>query len=195
MEKEVLKEPNYVEELLDIIRSDLSDEEKKDRLSDYHENDIADALEELTPEERQEIYKILGPDRVAEIFAYLENVDVYLNELKLEHAANLVSRMDSDDAVDVLEEVDDETRDKLVEMMDDESSRDVKLIQSYDDDEVGSVMTTNFIVIKYGLTIRQAMRELVKQAGENDNISTIYVVDENDKFYGAIDLKDLIGAR
>ena len=45
------------------------------------------------------------------------------------------------------------------------------------------------------MTIRQAMSELVKQAGENDNISTLYVVDENDKFYGAIDLKDLIIAR
>ena len=50
-------------------------------------------------------------------------------------------------------------------------------------------------VIHNNLTIRQAMRELVQQAGENDNISTVYVLDENDKFYGAIDLKDLIVAR
>ena len=56
-------------------------------------------------------------------------------------------------------------------------------------------MTTNFIKIKNNLTIRQAMRELIQQAGENDNISTIYVTDANDKFYGAIDLKDLIVAR
>ena len=56
-------------------------------------------------------------------------------------------------------------------------------------------MTTNFIVIHNNLTIKQAMHELVKQAGDNDNISTIYVVDDNDKFYGAIDLKDLIVAR
>lgn len=39
------------------------------------------------------------------------------------------------------------------------------------------------------------MHELIKQAGDNDNISTIYVVDENGKFSGAIDLKDLIIAR
>ena len=57
-------------------------------------------------------------------------------------------------------------------------------------------MTTNYICIRKDMTIRQAMSELVKQAGENDpNISTLYVVDENDKFYGAIDLKDLIIAR
>ena len=45
------------------------------------------------------------------------------------------------------------------------------------------------------LTIKQAMSELVKQAGENDNIMTIYVVDEKGVFAGAIDLKDLIIAR
>lgn len=45
------------------------------------------------------------------------------------------------------------------------------------------------------MNIRQAMRELIVQAGENDNISTLYVVDENNKFSGAIDLKDLIIAR
>ena len=56
-------------------------------------------------------------------------------------------------------------------------------------------MTTNYIVIHNNLTVRQAMRELVKQAGENDNISTVYVLDGNDKFCGAIDLKDLIIAR
>lgn len=56
-------------------------------------------------------------------------------------------------------------------------------------------MTTNFIVIGKNLNIRQATHELIRQAGENDNISTIYVVDENEQYYGAIDLKDLIVAR
>ncbi len=195
MEQNILKEPNYIEELLGIIRSGLSDDEIRDRLSDYHENDIADALQQLTPNERKKVYTILGADRTAEILPYLENVDIYLSELDLESAAKVISHMDSDDAVDVLEEFDDETRDKLVEMMDDESSRDVQLIRSYDDDEAGSIMTTNFIVIGNDLTIRQAMRELIKQAGDNDNISTIYVVDENKKFYGAIELKNLIIAR
>ena len=80
-------------------------------------------------------------------------------------------------------------------MLDEESSHDIKMIQSYEDDEIGSKMTTNFIVIKNDLTIRQAMRELIRQAGENDNILTVYVTDEAGKFYGAIDLKDLIIAR
>ena len=39
------------------------------------------------------------------------------------------------------------------------------------------------------------MSELVRQAGEHDNISTLYVVDGSGVFAGAIDLKDLIIAR
>ena len=195
METEVLKEQHYVEELVEIIRSGLPKEELIDRLSDYHDNDIADALTKLTPDERRELYPLIGVERVAEIFAYLDDAEPYLKELPIESAAKIVSEMDSDDAVDVLEEMDATTKHKIVGMLDKEASEDVRLLFSYDEDEIGSRMTTNFIMIHNNLTIRQAMRELIEQAGENDNISTIYVIDDEDKFYGAIDLKDLIIAR
>nr|MCR5283215.1 magnesium transporter [Lachnospiraceae bacterium] len=195
MEKEILKEPNYVEQLLGIIRSDISEKELLETLDDYHENDIAGALEQLTEDERRRLYPILGAERVAEIFTYIEDVDEYLKELEMDRAAKVLSHMDSDDAVDVLEEMDEEAQEQIVSLMDDESSRDIQLILSYDESEIGSQMTTNFIVIHRGLTIRQAMHELVKQAGDNDNISTIYVEDEKGEYYGAIDLKDLIIAR
>ena len=103
--------------------------------------------------------------------------------------------MDSDDAVDILEQMEASAKEKIVTLLDAGSSHDIRLILSYDEDEIGSMMTTNFVAIRKDLSIRQAMRELVTQAGENDNISTVYVVDDADKFYGAIDLKDLIIAR
>ena len=185
----------YVEELIAIIRGNLSREELIDRLFDYHDNDIAEALELLTPEERKRLYSALGAERVAEIFAYLDDGDIYLKELSLKQQAKVISEMDSDDAVDILEEVDDDTKCKILGMLDKEASEDVRLLLSYDEDEIGSYMTTNFILIHNNLTVREAMRELVKQAGENDNISTIYVVDRAEQYYGAIELQDLIIAR
>lgn len=187
--------PNYAEEILKIIRSTSDNEELLDKISDYHENDIAEAFELLSEDERKKLYPILGAEQVAEIFTYIEDPDRYIGELDIDKAALVISYMDSDDAVDVLDELDENTKDRLVGLLDAESSRDIKMIQSYSEDEIGSMMTTNFVVIKNTLTIRQAMRELVKQAGENDNISTVYVTDNEDKFYGAIDLKDLIVAR
>lgn len=193
--KEVLKEPSYVKELLELFRSNLAKEELLEKISDYHESDIADAMEQMTVEERKKLYPLLGPEYVAEILSYMEDAAEYLGEINIENAAKVISEMDSDDAVDVLEELDADTKTKIVNLLDDDAEKDVKLILSYEEDEIGSKMTTNFIVINKNLNIRQATRELIEQAGENDNISTIYVEDENGQYYGAIDLKDLIIAR
>ena len=51
-------------------------------------------------------------------------------------------------------------------------------------------MTTNFVAIANNLTIKQAMRSLIRQAADNDNISTLYALNEDGTFYGAIALKD-----
>lgn len=66
---------------------------------------------------------------------------------------------------------------------------------SYDKEEIKSRMSANYICIPKGISVRQAMKSLVEQAAENDNISTIYVVDESNVLLGVIDLKDLIIAR
>lgn len=195
MENEVNNEPNYVEELVSLIRSDVIDEKTAQQIDNYHDNDIASALDELNVQERRKLYQILGVERVSEIFAYLDDVGKYLDELELEKAADIIEQMDADDAVDVLEEVDEEKREQLIELMEEESREDINLICSYADDEIGSKMTTNFIEISKNLTIKQAMRELIAQAEENDNIITIYVKAEDDTYYGAISLKDLIVAR
>lgn len=182
-------------ELTKLIRSKQNDHEILKCLSNYHENDIADMLTVMTPKERKRIYTLLGPQKIAEIFAYLDEPQIYFSELSVKDAAKVVSLMDSDDAVDVLETLDDKKKYEIVENLDKAAIKDVKMLLSYDDDEIGSCMTTNYICIPKGLSVRQAMSELVRQAGTNDNISTIYVLDESLKFAGAIDLKDLIIAR
>ena len=51
------------------------------------------------------------------------------------------------------------------------------------------------VIIREDLNVKQAMSSLIDQAAKNDNISTIFVVNAQQKFYGAIDLKNLIIAR
>ena len=193
---DVPKKRDYEKELIAIIKSGEPPQVIRKKLEDYHENDIASVWEELTKEERIKFYQLLGNETISEIFTYLEDdVSRYLEELGLENAADILESMDADDAVDILDEMEDEKSDRLIQLMDAESRHDINLIQSYEDDEIGSKMTTNFIVIRRGLTIPGAMKELVAQAADNDNISTLYVIDENESFCGAIDLKDLIIAR
>ncbi len=195
MDNQNTREPNYAEELVALIRSGMDENKLIECIEDYHENDIADAFELLSGEERRYLYKILGPEKISEIYAYLEDAEEYLKELDIRNVAKIIENMDSDDAVDVLEEMDDDVQKQLTRLMDEETNADIQLIRSYNDDEIGSIMTTNFILIQKDMSVKSAMKALVSQAEKNDNISTIYVADEKGKYYGALDLKDLITAR
>lgn len=198
IETEVTETPeraDYEQEIIQIVKSNQSAKKKRELLNDYHENDIAAVLEELDVAERRKLYSILGLDKVSEIFAYLDDPEEFIEELDEELAADILENMEPDDAVDILEELEEEKSEALMQLMEEEAREDIDLIQSYHEDEIGSKMTTNFVTLELGLTIKQAMKSVVKQAAENDNITTIYALDEEGKFYGAIDLTDLIRAR
>ncbi len=185
----------FLNELLEIIRSNKSNKVKKDELLQYHDSDIADVFNLLDDSEKLELAKILGKEKTSDIIAYLENSDQFLDLLRDEEAADVIELMDADDAVDVLEDLDQENRDKIIELLSDEAKEDVKLILSYEKDQVGSLMTTNYVSVVSGDGVKGAMKKLVDQAKDNDNISTLIVLDHDEKFYGCLDLKDLICAR
>lgn len=185
-----------VVEILEIIRNkQLSKEDLTKELSQYHESDIAQAIPLLDEEEQKELFHKLSIDDLAELFTYLENPEEYLEEMSVEEAADIVEAMDADDAVDVLEDVEPDVLEDILEEMEDESKKDIELIKQYDEDEIGSKITTNFIVVPKNASIKLAMHILIAEAPENDNISNIFVVDEENKYFGTIELKDLIIAR
>ena len=191
-----LNQDNNIKEIIDLIRNSTDDDALRLALEDYHDKDLAEALDELSAEERKKLYRIIGPERTGEVFSFVkDDVDTYINEISINEAAKIVEEMDTDDAVDLLEQVDDTIEEKLLEKMDDKVEEEIRLIQSYDDDELGSLMTTNFIKLNILYTVKQAMRELIKQSEDNDNIDTLYVVDNNGLFCGVVDLRDLIKAR
>ena len=185
-----------VSELARVVRSGkCTDEQVACALHDAHERDIAASLELLDTHQRTRLYRLLGAERLGDVFAYVSDAGKYLRELPQEQAADIVEAMDADDAVDALETVSPELRSALMEKLDPESQHDIRLICSYQPDEIGSAMSTNFVSISRHLSVKQAMRALIAQADENDNISTLFVSDDDGSFYGAIDLKDLIVAR
>lgn len=191
----VVQHPDYKGEIAQILRSNLAPKLKRERLADHHENDIAAALELLKKEERAKLYSILDTDTLASILEYSGELAVYMEELSIRRRIKLLSSLETATAVEYLQQLDKSQRNVLLELMEEESRQEILLLSSFDEDEIGSKMSTNFVYVRNGLSVRQAMVELIRQAADNDNISTIYVVDEDDTLLGAIELKDLVIAR
>ena len=189
--------PDYENEIIAVIRGNDSPKAMLHKLEDYHANDIAEVLETLSIPERKKLCRICTVPMLAEVFEHLETetAGLYLSEIDLQRAAAVIAELETDTAANVLHAMEKERRTLLIEMLPQDLRKEIRLIASFDEDEIGSKMTTNCIVIRENLTVKQAMNELVRQAEENDNISTLFVEDESGAFYGAIDLKDLITAR
>lgn len=187
--------PNYEERIAQVVRGNLTPKIMREQLLTYHENDIAAALDLLKKEDRYRLYSVLNPETLADVLEYSEKINEYVGELNLRKRAEVLAHLEPSVAVDYLQEVEKGERAAIIDLMPDDAKQEISLLSSFDEDEIGSRMTTNFVMIHMGISVRQAMRELVEQAADNDNISTIYVADDDGIFAGAIDLKSLIIAR
>ena len=183
------------EELIKLIHeSDVKT--LKQALEHYHNNDIAKIQPDLSEEDQLKLMKALDKEDLSDVVSYMDDVDEFIENMDAEKVADIVELMDADDAVDILEDLDEEEQEEILSKIEDkELVEDIKLIRSYDDDEIGSKMTTNYIAIPKNLQVKDAMKIVIDEAEVHDNIMTIYVVDDDEKFYGSIELKELIIAR
>lgn len=187
----------HLKEILQIIETTENPEQLRDKLDDYHEYDIGAVLPQLTKEERIKLVSSLDLPRLADIFEYLETEDAedYLEELPDDLAARILSAMEVDDAVDFLKNTVSEKKESWLSHMNIDVRENLTKLAAYEEDTIASRMTTNFITVQTGSSVPEAMKQVVAQAADHDNISTIYAVNEKGIFAGAFSLKDLIIAR
>ena len=186
---------DFAQEIAAVIRTAKNGDRLPELLKHYHWRDVAKAITLLADAERERLFRQMDAQTLAEIFPYLDDASRYLAELPAELAAAVITDMDTADALDMLRELPAEKKQALAAHLDDDTRKDVRRLLAFHQEEIGSRMSGNFVCIPDTLTVCGAMNELVRQAGEHDNISTLYVVDGSGVFAGAIDLKDLIIAR
>lgn len=192
---EMIQHPDYKIEIVNVLRSNLSPKIKQERILAYHEKDIAAALELLSSEERNRLYHVLSAKSLADVLEYAENKIKYIGEINIQKRISALSEFEITELTECLRLMNKEDRTTVMELLDDELKHQIVLLNSFGEDEIGCKMTTNYVAVCSGIGVRQAMHSLIEQAADNDNISIIYVIDENETFLGAIDLKDLIIAR
>ena len=198
MEKETVLQrtpEEIVQQIVELVHATRKNALLQETLMEYHERDIALALCELGDADRSRLYATLSDEELGNVFAFVENLGDYLSELSLERRVAVLSRLEPTDAVEYLRELDRHERHEYFRRMPKEAKEDIFLRASFDEEEIGSQMSDNYISAKQSAGVRGLMSALVKQAENHDNVSTIYVLDDEEHFVGAIDLKDLIVAR
>lgn len=192
---ETNQHPSHQEDIVKLIKGPLTPKMKQQNLLSYHEKDISDALCLLSVDDRKHLYTLLDAEWIAEILEYSDDSTIYLNEIPIQKRMAVLSHFETVEMLDYIREMDKDSRDIILDLLDSEKKREFLLLNSFNEDEIGGKLTSNYVAIDFGISVKEAMSSLIRQANDNDNISTIYVLDKNQIFLGAIDLKDLIIAR
>ena len=147
--------PDRTAEIVSMIRGSDTPRAMKNKLEDYHGSDIAEALEQLGENERKKLYRICTAERLAEIFEFSDEdtAGTYLDEMDLTKAAEVVAYLETDTAANILHEIEKTKRGLIIELVRPDIRDEIRLIGSFDDDEIGSRMTTNYISITEGLSV------------------------------------------
>lgn len=197
--KKILKNevsyPNYQAEISTLMSEALTPGVLRERLSAYHEKDLAESLPVLGVGKTTTLLNVLEPETLAKVFEFIEMPVTYMGALGIKKQVLLLERMEPATAAQSLRQMEKANRDALLELLHEDARREIVLLSSFDEEEIGSKMTTNYIAVPDDCGVREAMRLLVEQAADHDNISTVYVVSSDGMLVGAITLKDLIVAR
>lgn len=166
-------------------------------LKNLHPSDIADLLDEVSPESRQRIIEILpvakASDALAEMDDELEAADV-LKNMTQEQAAELIEDLDPDDAADLLGGLPEEDLRRVFKLVDDEEEAVIRELMTYDDDSAGGIMNPEVFKVNGELTKHLALQEVIHMSEEMEDFYVIYVVDDEDKLLGFLTLKNLLRA-
>ncbi len=184
-------------EAIDFSTSGITLSKPFTKLHKLHPSDLADVIEDLDKKSQTAIFETLDEETAADVLEELEpEAQVRLIEsLPVEKAADVLELMPADEAADLLEELEDDKAEELINEMDEESSEDVRELLQYEEDTVGSLMTTDFIHFNPDMTVNDTIIELRKLKPESDTIYYLYVVDKDNKLVATVSLRDLVIAQ
>lgn len=181
--------------LIHILVSDLNDSEKKEKILQYHENDIAAMLFKLDSRQRDEVFRLLGMKNTAKLLTYMDDIEELFNDLSSLQIAELLEKTDAGAAIRILDKLSLENRTSILSSMSRGYREQIQNIQRYDETCIGRRITNNYVSILNTDTVKSATRKVIAKAAEHDNISNIYVLDKRRRLYGVVDLRSLIIAR
>lgn len=188
---------NRIEEGLEVLKEYLDKKQyvkMREWMSELNDADIAVMIEELEEEEMLKVFRILPKDMAADIFSYLpiEEEQYIITSLSEREAARIIDNLMADDAADFLEEMPANVVKKLLINASPETRRDINHLLRYPEDSAGSIMTVEFVDLKEGQTVTQAIERIRKLGVDSETINICYVLDNQRKLKGTIALRYLL---
>jgi magnesium transporter len=166
----------------------------KDILKDQEPAYIVEMIEEIEPEDKVIVFRLLKKDTAALVFSELEKDDQLklLSLFKVEKTKEIVNSLDPDDRTDLFEELPANVVKKLLAYLSPKEREQALILLNYPDDSAGRIMTPDLFDLQETLSCSQALKKIKEKGKKAETIYTLFVIDENKKLTGVVDLDEII---
>ena len=165
-------------------------------LNSLSASEIAHVLESSPPNERNVLWELVDTDSESDVLQRLsEDVRNYILELMdSSEVAALTETWDVDDVADILQQLPDRVTQEVLDLMSHQDRQRVETVLTYDEESAGGLMNTDTITVRADITIDVVLRYLRRHDEIPAMTSSIYVVNRDDLFIGALPIRSILTA-
>ncbi len=186
------KMPENFDIMIELIRTKKY-AKLREMLDEVNPADVALIFDELEKKEWLIAFRVLPKELAADTFAYLDT-DMQRTLIEAFSDKEITAVMEElfmDDTVDMLEEMPAHIVAKILKNVNAETRAMINELLHYPKDSAGSIMTTEYVSLKAGMTVEEAFAHIRKVGVDKETIYNCYVTD-NRKLMGLVSVKDLL---
>ena len=165
-----------------------------EKLAALHPADLADIMEELSPDERQGIISSLDEESAAETISELDKrlQTQVVEKLDPERAADIIEEMSPDAAADLLASLEPETSQEVLGEMEHREAHDVEQLLKFDQDTAGGMMTTEIVVVGDEATRGEVVDYIRFHEIPPDQLDNIILINKDAAMAGTVPIARLL---
>ncbi len=156
--------------------------------------DAGDYIAQLPQKKRAIAFRLLNKCQAIDVFEYLppDVQEDLINSLHDIQVAQIVEAMSPDERAELFDELPAGVVKRLLQTLSPEQRQATATILGYSEGTAGRVMTTEYVRLREGLTIGEALSKIRLQDKDKETIYYAYVTDDNRKLVSVVSLRQLI---
>ncbi|WP_298904766.1 magnesium transporter [uncultured Nostoc sp.] len=182
------------EDIRDLLTDTTDLNQLKWDLNRLQPVDVGEYITQLPEKERALAFRLLNKGQAIDVFEYLptEVQQELINSLHDVQVVHLVEAMSPDERAELFDELPAGVIKRLLQELSPEQRQATATILGYPEGTAGRVMTTEYVRLRQGLTVGEALSKIRRQDEDKESIYYAYVTDDNRTLVRVVSLRQLL---
>ncbi|MBR5965568.1 MAG: magnesium transporter [Treponema sp.] len=185
-----------IEEMIQNLLEEKKYSTIKDIASTMAASDIAALFERVDEKQIPLLFRLISKDKAADVFVEMDSdfQELLIRGFSDSELKDIVNDLYANEAADLVDEMPAIVVDRILKQIDPAKRGEINRLLQYPENSAGSIMSTEYVSLRQGLTVGEAIAQIRKSGFDNKSFYTCYVT-KNKKLLGRLSVKDLLLAK